>query len=145
MDALSAGQIAAFQALLLGFAFSGLLASAFQMIAHRPPSFRMLLGRDASAIAAVPLLAMTAPVIILRNTLRGRRFERRPSALSLQQSSPASGAWPAAALCCGLRQDFCARLGLFYTSIAKPRSTSDAGTPPFTPSSRVESRPELCS
>jgi hypothetical protein len=70
MLGLSASQIAAFQALLLGFAFAGLLASAFQLIAQRPPSFRML--------SAVPLLALTAPVIILRNTLRGRRFERRP-------------------------------------------------------------------
>jgi hypothetical protein len=78
MPDLSPAQIAAFQALLLGFAFSGLLASAFQLVAQRPPSFRMLLGKDASAIAAVPLLALTAPVIILRNTLRGRRFERRP-------------------------------------------------------------------
>ncbi len=78
MLGLSMIQIAAFQALLLGFAFAGLLASAFQLIAHRPPSFRMLLGKDAAAIAAVPLLAVTAPVIILRNTLRGRRFERRP-------------------------------------------------------------------
>jgi hypothetical protein len=78
MLGLSTGQMAGFQALLLGFAFAGLLASAFQVVAHRPPSFRMLLGKDAAAFAALPLLAMTAPVIILRNSLRGRRFERRP-------------------------------------------------------------------
>jgi hypothetical protein len=75
---LTASQIAAFQAILIGFAFAGLLASAFQLIAHRPPSFRMLTGGQTTALAAVPLLVLTAPVIILRNTLRGRRFERRP-------------------------------------------------------------------
>jgi hypothetical protein len=78
MLGLTAGQIAAFEALLLGFAFAGLLTSAYQLVAHRPPSFRMLMGRDVASIAAVPLLVLTAPVIILRNTLRGRRFERRP-------------------------------------------------------------------
>jgi hypothetical protein len=78
MPELSAGQIALFQALLLGFAFAGLTASAYQMVALRPPSFRLLSGGDVGAIAALPLLALTAPVIILRNTLRGRRFERRP-------------------------------------------------------------------
>jgi hypothetical protein len=78
MIALTASQIAAFEALLIGFAFAGLLASAFQLVAHHPPSFRMLEGRDAASVAALPLLIVTAPVIILRNTLRGRRFERRP-------------------------------------------------------------------
>jgi hypothetical protein len=75
---LTASQLAAFQALLLGFAFAGLLTSAFQLIADRPPSFRMLNASGAAALAAVPLLILTAPIVILRNTLRGRRFERRP-------------------------------------------------------------------
>ena len=30
------------------------------------------------ALACVPVLVFSAPFIILRNTLRGRRFERRP-------------------------------------------------------------------
>jgi hypothetical protein len=76
--ALTQGQVAAFQALILGFAFAGLMASAFQLVANRWPSFSMLEARDSSAVAALPLLLLTAPVIILRNTLRGRRFERRP-------------------------------------------------------------------
>jgi hypothetical protein len=78
MLALSAAQLAAFQALLIGFAFAGLMASAFQLVASEPPSFRMILGKNATAVAAVPLVFMTAPFIIMRNTLRGRRFERRP-------------------------------------------------------------------
>ena len=71
-------QIESFQAILLGFAFAGLTASAFQLIANRPLSFRMLLGGGFEAAAALPLLAISAPVIILRNTARGRRIERRP-------------------------------------------------------------------
>ena len=77
MTALTIGQIAAFEALMIGFAFAGLLASAFQLVAQEPVSFRLLQGRDFAAIAAVPLLLVTAPFIILRNTLRGRRYEKR--------------------------------------------------------------------
>ena len=31
-----------------------------------------------AAVASVPLIVFSAPFIILRNTVRGRRFERRP-------------------------------------------------------------------
>ena len=42
------------------------------------PSFDLLEDRAAPrALAAVPFLAFAAPFIIMRNTLRGRRFERR--------------------------------------------------------------------
>lgn len=78
MVQLGPDQIQAFEAIIVGFAIAGLTASAFQMIAQRPLSFRMLLSRNASLAFAVPLLAVSAPVIILRNTQRGRRFERRP-------------------------------------------------------------------
>ena len=65
-------------ALAVGFAVAGALASGYQAMLHRPPSFRLLeKGPGAVALAAVPFLVFAAPFIIMRNTLRGRRFERR--------------------------------------------------------------------
>jgi hypothetical protein len=66
------------QALALGFAFAGLLASAFEMMTERRASFHLLETGGVAALASVPVLVFSAPFIILRNTVRGRRFERRP-------------------------------------------------------------------
>jgi hypothetical protein len=42
------------------------------------PSFRLLeAGPMAARFAAVPLLILSAPFLIMRNTLHGRRIERR--------------------------------------------------------------------
>src|SRR5215210_229772 len=68
----------ALQALALGFAFAGLLASAFELVFARRASFSLLKTGDLLAIACVPLLVFSAPFIILRNTILGRRLERRP-------------------------------------------------------------------
>jgi hypothetical protein len=77
MVAFEPHQIDALRALLFGLAFAGLLFSAFQYLTDRPPSFRLLQQGGWSAVISVPLVVMTAPFIILRNTIRGRRFERR--------------------------------------------------------------------
>jgi hypothetical protein len=66
-----------FQSLALGFAFAGLLASAFELCTERRASFGLLHGGGLGAVACVPLVVFSAPFIILRNTVRGRRFERR--------------------------------------------------------------------
>ena len=67
-----------FLALAFGFAVAGLLASAYQLITERPASFGLLQRTpNALTLAAVPFLAFTAPFIIMRNTIRGRRVERR--------------------------------------------------------------------
>ena len=68
----------AFRALGLGFAFAGLLASAFELFTERQASFRLLQKGGVVAVASVPILVFSAPFIILRNTVRGRRLERRP-------------------------------------------------------------------
>jgi len=68
----------AFQALGLGFAFAGFLASSFELMTERKASFHLLQGGGMSAVASVPVLVFSAPFIILRNTLRGRRIEGRP-------------------------------------------------------------------
>jgi hypothetical protein len=77
MVAFEPHQLELFRALLLGLAFAGFVASAFQYLTDHPPSFALLEKGGWGAIFSVPLVVMTAPFIILRNTIRGRRFERR--------------------------------------------------------------------
>ncbi|GJD49955.1 hypothetical protein OPKNFCMD_2691 [Methylobacterium crusticola] len=66
------------QTLVLGLAFAGLLANAFELLTERRASFGLLQGGGLTAVACLPVLAFGAPFIILRNTLRGRRIEGRP-------------------------------------------------------------------
>jgi hypothetical protein len=62
----------------LGFAVAGLLSSAYRLFTDRLPTFEMLsTGPSAQAYAAVPLLMVAAPFLIMRNTLLGRRQEGR--------------------------------------------------------------------
>lgn len=64
--------------LAIGFAVAGLLASAYQLFSAQPASFRLMeRGPSLSALAAVAFLVFAAPFIIMRNTVRGRRIERR--------------------------------------------------------------------
>jgi hypothetical protein len=65
-------------AVALGFAVAGLCASSYRLARARFPSFRLLeAGPMAARFAAIPLLIFAAPYLIMRNTLRGRRLERR--------------------------------------------------------------------
>jgi len=60
----------------IGFAIAGALASAYQALVSRPPSFTLLQqGPTAEGFAAVPLLVFAAPFIIMRNTLRSGAAE----------------------------------------------------------------------
>lgn len=70
--------IEALKALALGFAFAGLVASAFELVANRRASFALLQTGGLAAAACVPLVVACAPFIIVRNTILGRRFEQRP-------------------------------------------------------------------
>lgn len=64
--------------LAIGFALAGALASGYQAIVLRPLSFALLQqGVAPKTFAAVPFLVFAAPFIIMRNTLRGARIERR--------------------------------------------------------------------
>ena len=75
---MSAEQVEHLFALALGFAVAGLIATGYQLVTRRPASFRLLQrGPRPSTFAAVPFLAFAAPFIIMRNTIRGRRLERR--------------------------------------------------------------------
>ena len=65
-------------ALLIGFAVAGLISSGYQLVTERPASFRLLeQGPHPGTFAAIPFLVFAAPFIIMRNTIRGRRIERR--------------------------------------------------------------------
>ena len=64
--------------LLIGFAFAGLLASAFELFTARRADFRLLQAGGLVAVASVPVVVFSAPFLILRNTVRGWRIEGRP-------------------------------------------------------------------
>jgi len=65
-------------ALALGFAVAGLCSSAYQLATSRLPSFGLLsAGPSPSTFAAVPVLMLAAPFLIMRNTLLGYRQEGR--------------------------------------------------------------------
>jgi|SRR5579872_656673 len=65
-------------ALALGFAVAGLCSSAYRLATRELPTFGLLsAGPSASTFAAVPLLMLAAPFLIMRNTLIGRREEGR--------------------------------------------------------------------
>ncbi len=67
-----------FVVLAFGFAVAGLSSSAYQLATARLPSFTLLTtGPSLGAFAAVPLLIVAAPFLIMRNTLMGARHEGR--------------------------------------------------------------------
>jgi hypothetical protein len=64
--------------LALGFAAAGLFSSGYQLVTSRLPSFSLLnSGPSPQTFAAVPLLMVAAPFLIMRNTLLGRQQEGR--------------------------------------------------------------------
>jgi hypothetical protein len=78
LPAISYDAFNSFFALAIGFAVAGLCASAYCLFSKTFPSFRQLeAGPMAARFAAIPLLMFSAPFIIMRNTLRGRRIEGR--------------------------------------------------------------------
>lgn len=68
----------ALQSLVIGFAFAGLLASAFELFTAKRADFRLLQAGGLTAVASVPVVIFSAPFLILRNTVNGRRIEGRP-------------------------------------------------------------------
>jgi|SRR5215472_2473406 hypothetical protein len=65
-------------ALAIGFAVAGLCSSGYRVFTSRLPSFNQLAtGPGAEAFAAVPVLVVSAPFLIMRNTILGRVHEGR--------------------------------------------------------------------
>jgi hypothetical protein len=78
LPAISPDAVVSCFALAFGFAVAGLCASAYCLFSTHLPSFRLLeVGPMTVRFAAIPLLMFSAPFIIMRNTLRGRRIEGR--------------------------------------------------------------------
>lgn len=70
--------VEALQSLFLGFAFAGLLASAFELFTARRADFKLLQAGGLAAVASVPVIVFSAPFLILRNTMHGRQSDGRP-------------------------------------------------------------------
>jgi hypothetical protein len=78
LPAISPETVLSFFSLALGFSVAGLCASGYRLFSKHFPSFRLLeVGPVPARFAAIPLLMFSAPYIIMRNTLRGRRLEGR--------------------------------------------------------------------
>jgi hypothetical protein len=76
--AIAPDAIVSFFSLAVGFAVAGMCATGYRLFAEHFPSFRLLeVGPTVGRFASIPLLMFSAPFIIMRNTLRGRRIERR--------------------------------------------------------------------
>jgi hypothetical protein len=92
-QAITPDTIQSFFALAWGFAVAGLCASGYRLFASHLPSFRQLeVGPVAGRFAAIPLLMFSAPYIIMRNTLRGRRLEKRRADL-VMMATVIAGLW----------------------------------------------------
>jgi hypothetical protein len=64
--------------LAFGFAVAGLCASGYKLATDKLPTFSLLsAGAKPSTVVMVPLLMLSAPFLIMRNTLLGRRQEAR--------------------------------------------------------------------
>src|SRR5580700_5314993 len=78
LPSISPETIDSFFSLAIGFAVAGLCASGYRLFSRHFPSFRLLeVGPVPARFAAIPLLIFSAPFIIMRNTIRGRRIEGR--------------------------------------------------------------------
>lgn len=65
-------------AMPLGFVTAGILASFYRVVTTKPMSFRLLTENGAAgSLIALPLLALSGPVVIARNAWRGRIIEGR--------------------------------------------------------------------
>jgi hypothetical protein len=82
----------ALQSLFLGFAFAGLLASAFELFTERRADFTLLQTGGLAAIASVPVVVFSAPFLILRTTVRGRQNDGRPVSF-LMLAGMTAGIW----------------------------------------------------
>jgi hypothetical protein len=87
-----------FFALAIGFAVAGMCASGYRLFSRHVPSFRLLeVGPVPARFAAIPLLMFSAPYIIMRNTIRGRRIEGRRAEI-VMLATVIAGLW---SLMCG--------------------------------------------
>lgn len=77
--------------LAVGFALSGLAASAFEAATARRATFRLLRAPDLLAVVAVPLVTIAAPYMMARN-LAAMPGQRR-SAVGVAIGTVLAGLW----------------------------------------------------
>ena len=82
--------VEALKSLVLGFAFAGLLASAFELFTHKRAGFELLQGGGVRAVASVPVVVFSAPFLILRNTVHSRPSDGKPFAFVMLASMTAA-------------------------------------------------------
>src|ERR1700753_1773269 len=93
MPSISPQTINSFFALAIGFAAAGMCPSGCARFSRPVPSFRLLeVGPVPARFAAIPLLMFSAPYIIMRNTIRGRRIEKRRADL-VMMATVIAGVW----------------------------------------------------
>lgn len=81
---MSAQSVQMLLALAFGFAAAGLCASGYRLATSRLPNLGMLEARPSiAAVCSVPLLVVSAPFLIMRNALNGRKNSRRFEAVFL--------------------------------------------------------------
>ena len=91
--AISPEVVESFFALAFGFAVAGLSSTAYRLFGEHFPSFRLLeVGPAKARFASIPLLMFSAPFIIMRNTLRGRRLEHRRAEF-VMMATVVAGLW----------------------------------------------------
>ncbi len=81
-----------FLSLALGFALAGMAATGYQLATDRPLSFRLVAAGARAIVPAVAMLAVAAPFLIMRNTIRGRQIEQRPLP-SVMAATILAGLW----------------------------------------------------
>lgn len=74
---MSQAQLDSFLAIGVGFALAGFVMALYRAVRAQPISFELLLAGGSTGMVAIPLLAVAGPGVIMRNTIRGRRFEQR--------------------------------------------------------------------
>jgi hypothetical protein len=78
LPAISPDAMGSLFAIAIGFPVAGLCASGHRLFRENLPSFKLLeAGPMMARFAAIPLLMFSAPFLIMRNTVRGRRIEGR--------------------------------------------------------------------
>ena len=67
-----------FFAATVGFVSAGIIGSFYQLVTSQAPQFRVSYETFLAGFGSILFCCFTAPFIIMRNAIRGRRIEQRP-------------------------------------------------------------------
>lgn len=62
----------------IGFVWSGLMGSFYQMVTAQPPAFSVSYNNFFAGFTGILFCAFAGPFILMRNSLRARKIEDRP-------------------------------------------------------------------